>query len=244
MASNAKRYHHAVCLHVPEVDQTDFLRASSQRTLPSWKALADAGIVESRVVFKTVANVQEDTLPAWRFLALTRLGDGITPTDFLSETVKHAGAFEEPHARVQRAEFLTPNDNAYYPASDSTAAVYSIEYIRVFHDYLDTYRNMMEAQTGPAVGALVKDGYAHSFLAFDTESVLQSSKGLPDWTAIHVLGLDSTTRWEGFPEAIDPHLRAFDEASGFDEVFGALPQIRTMERHVFANRIDALSIGY
>lgn len=241
MTLGATNLHHAICFHVDEANRADFLNASAGQTIPAWRALAADGVIESRAVFETFANVQTDNLPAWKFLALTRLSAGVTTTEFLS-AAEHA--LSEPHVSIRRAEFLKPTTNSYHPGPPSTAAVYSLEYIRVFDGHFDEYADMMASRTGPAVGALVADEYVHSFLTFDTESVMQSSDGIPDWTAIHVLGLDSTSRWDTFPEAVDPHLRAIDPSAGFNEVFGPLPGIRTMERQVYAHRVEALSIGY
>ncbi len=241
MVVDTSNLHHAVCFHVPDDRHADYLDASARQTLPAWRALAADGIIESRTVFETFANVQNDDLPAWQFLALTRLGARIDAAAFSAaiESVQ-----PEPLASIRRAEFLKPTANAYYPGPESTAAVYSLEYIRVFNGHLDEYQYMMEARTGPAVGALVDDGYAHCFLTFDTVNVIESNNSIPNWTAIHVLGLDSTTRWDTFPQALDPHLRAIDPKFGFDEVFGPLPKIRAMERQVYAHRVEPLSIGY
>jgi hypothetical protein len=244
MTGAATNFHYAACLQAQEESAEAFIRESARRTLPAWRALADDGVIESRVVFEEIGRIREDMLPAWQFLSLARLAEGVTPDAFLHETARHNGTLEEPLATVRRAEFLRPTRNAYHPGPGRAAPVYSIEYIRVFDSHLDAYREMMETRTGPAVGALVDEEFAHDFLTFDTERVNRSSAGMPDWTAIHILGLDATSRWDAFPEAIDPHLRAIDPVSGFEQVFGPLPQIRAMERHVFARRIEELSIGY
>lgn len=240
MTTGATSLHHAVCFNVAEADRDEFIKTSIRKTMPAWRALAEDGVVESRAVFETFAEVQSDSLPAWQFLALTRLGADVTAAKFLEATET---ASDEEYVSIRRAEFLSPTTNAYHPGPPSTAAVYSLEYIRVFDGHLNEYEDMMASRTGPAVGELVADGYAHSFLTFDTERVLQSSDGIPDWTAIHVLGLDATSRWDNFPEALDPHLRAIDPEAGFNEVFGPLPSIRAMERQIYAHRVEALSIG-
>lgn len=235
--NGADNFHHAVCLHVAEAARADFLRDNA---VAAWRALLRDGVIESRVVFEEFARVQEDALPAWRFLSLARLASGVGPVEFL----RQAGAIAEPHAAVRRAEFLRPTPNSYHPGPNCPAAVYGIEYIRVFDGQLDAYRNMMSQQAGPAAGALVKAGFAHDFLTFDTERVLQTTDGIPDWTAIHILGLDDVARWDAFPQALDPRLRAIDPEAGFDAVFGPLPDIRAMERHVFARRVEELSVGF
>ncbi len=211
--------------------------------MPAWRALLRDGVIESRIVFEEFSRIRDDDLPDWQFLSFARLSPGVTPDDFLAAISGREDAFAEPGATLRRAEFLVPVANAYHPQPGATANIYSLEYIRVFDDQIAAYREMMETQTGPAVGAMVRDGSAHDFLTFDTARVLQSSEGLPDWNAIHVLGLDAAERWDKFPQAIDKHLRAIDPDSGFEAVFGPLPEMRAMERHVFAHRVEALSIG-
>jgi len=133
------RYHFA-CVDVAADAIDIFIREGEKFADTIWRQQKTDGLLLERKVFRELYSIQEqDDLPPWPFLVMTRF----TGDDVPALALPHTGI-------VRRADVNKPVANAYFPnpAPDNLAGPadvkYKIEYIDVFDAHIVDYHSVIE----------------------------------------------------------------------------------------------------
>lgn len=241
----------ATCVDVAEARRAAYLEHLAQRAVPVWRALVADGALAGREVFEQVGIIKEaDDVPAWRFLHLATVADGVDPDDLIQREARALAGADFADAEVLRSEVMvrTPLGYLARPAAAAEGRAraetpaFTLEYIDVDAPFLNEYRLTMMLNAGPAFADLVAAAAVHSFRAFETEAVQSSRPGLPHWNQLHVIGVWPNELDRLWPALDDALKRVNPEGHGLKEVFGRLPAIRRILRMSANERREGLSL--
>ena len=179
------RYHFA-CVDVAADAIDIFIREDEKFADTIWRQQKTDGLLLESKVFRELYSIQEqDDLPPWPFLVMTRF----TGDDVPALALPHTGI-------VRRADVNKPVANAYFPnpAPDNLAGPadvkYKIEYIDVFDAHIGDYHSVIENYDSIAKKRLVAEKWMHNFIPTSTVETLMADPGIPSWNVLHVLGFD------------------------------------------------------
>ena len=163
-----------------------FIREDKKFADTIWRQQKTDNLLLERKVFRELYLIQEqDDLPPWPFLVMTRF----TGDDIPALALPHAGI-------VRRADVNKPVANAYFPntAPDNLsgpADVKSkIKYIDVFGAHIGDYHSVIENYDSIAKKRLVVEKWMYNFIPTSTVETLMADPGIPSWNVLHVLSFD------------------------------------------------------
>ena len=241
---------HALYFGVAPVDRDAFVADAARRFTPVGASMKIDGILASRIVYEHQQDIDQDSLPGWQFLQLTRLAPGIGPDEFLNaekQTEVDSGG-RHPSIKVWRSEFLHTVPTADLPAlkdgqgSERANMFYKIEYIDVFPEHADSYSKIISTYDGPAKVRMIEKGFMYDFVALETSDVIYSDPSLPTWNVMHVMGLDDPEKYKQLPSEFDLALRAMNPEWSHKGLYGRLPEMRIKRRHFIGRMLPELSI--
>ncbi len=239
----------ATCVDVPEDGRQAYLDGLAEHGVPVWQALKGDGLLVARDLFEQVSVVKErDGAPAWRYLHLDVMAQGVEPGEFLrrqDDGLKAVGA-GIGDAQVLRVEIAERTPLGYHPTPGEefgqATPAFTVEYIDVHEPFHNEYRLTMMLNVGPAFAAMVESGGIHSFRALETKAVVFARDGLPGWNQIHLIGFRADGMERLWPDLDTALQRVNPEGHGLKGVFGRLPEIRDVLRMNVSQRIAALSL--
>jgi len=168
-----------------------FIREGEKFADTIWRQQKTDGLLLERKVFRELYLIQEqDDLPPWPFLVMTRF----TGDDIPALALPHAGI-------VRRADVNKPVANAYFPntAPDNLsgpADVKSkIKYIDVFGAHIGDYHSVIENYDSIAKKRLVVEKWMYNFIPTSTVETLMADPSIPSWNVLHVLGFSINAFW-------------------------------------------------
>jgi|GEM_PF-3760791 len=246
------------CLQVPAFHKGVFRAFVAEHWRPIWRDLKREGLLGSLRIFELVRVDQEAApCPAWNYVLLARLENGVEGRAYLSaEAERMAGreaavpglgrAFDSI-AELKRVEVMasTPASLMAWPTPESRrreAEVFTwIVYVDVAEPHLAEYREIMRDKLGPPLVRAAREGIFYDFIALETTSVEEAQEGMVGWNQIHLHGsfadLSPQKIHEGYLAAMRDHL-----PRGPEEVYARLDQIRTMPRHDLSLELRELGI--
>ena len=247
------------CIQVPAVHKGAYRALVAEHWRPVWQDLKRQGALASQRVFELIRVDQEATpCPAWNYVLLTRLKQGVEGRDYLSAEAEQMAA---RHAAVPGLERLlgslselrrvevmvsTPNSLMAWPTPESRlreAEVFTwIVYVDVAQPYLTEYREIMRDKLGPPLVRAAQEGIFYDFIALETTSVESAREGMVPWNQIHLHGsfapLNPQKIHEGYLAAMRDYL-----PRGPEEVYARLDKIRTMPRHDLSLELRDLGVS-